>query len=476
MTSMLNNIVITNVLSILSRVFQFLLALVITNKLGTKAFGEFSTANTTLVILMTFISFGSNFLINREVAKNNHSGYYFLSNIFIIKFFMYILIMICLLAFKSYIPFSNITNKLVVIFTVSLIFRSVTEQIWFYYQALEKFPLYSLMLFLPNFLLFSISFAAMEINPKTDIVTIAYFFLCIQIFFLLINLCIIFKWYLNGDNLKVEINFRDIKEIFIKSFPFFVSAGIGILYNKIDILMIATLKNEIEVGYYSISYTLYESLLIIPITVATVIFPRLLNTKQIKDQKKLISKSIYHLIHLTIIIGVGVTLFSKEIIYLLFSPEQKMSVLCLQILIWGLLVQSFSNILGRIIYAYNNEKAFIKIGLISLCSNILINIVLIPIYGIYGASIATIVSFIISAYLQYKFVRSYFDVKIFVFDKPLLVLVALFTISSYIVLLLKLNIIIDILFLTMVYIFLINLLNIVDIRTMSRSLFRKRLN
>ncbi|WP_213148049.1 flippase [Neobacillus citreus] len=477
MNKTLNNIVIVNVLSVLSKVFLFLLALLITNKLGTKSFGEYSTANTFLIMVMIFMSFGSNFLINREVAKDKDTGLWYLAHISLIKFFVYVLLILLIYFFRSYLPFNHIANKLVIIFTISVFFKSIQEQIFFYYQAIEKFTLYSLMNFLNNFFLYIGSFIILELSAKTDILLIGYFHLVLQVFFLILNQYLVRKFYIKQNVCSIKITISSLKDVIKRSLPFFISSVIGILFNRIDILMLAIMLNEKVVGYYNISYTLYEALLIIPISVASVIFPKIIkSTNDIQETKSLINSVIYHLVHLSIVICIGISIFAEKIIYWLFSSEQDAAVLCLQILVWGLLIQCYSNVLGRVIYANNKEVFFMKIGTLSLAFNIILNLILIPKFSLYGSSIATILSFILSFILQYYFVKRYILGKNFslFFDKRLLILIVLFTTICFLMLYLNIHIILSILVLALVYILLIFGLRILDINLFSSLLIKQK--
>ena len=125
------------------------------------------------------------------------------------------------------------------------------------------------------------------------------------------------------------------------------------------------------------------------------------------------SSILYFLTFVVIPICIGTTIFSEEIIKILFGKTFVSTSLSLQILIWGLLIHSFNNILGRIIYAIDQEKFFIKISLASMLVNVILNLILIPKYSLYGASVATIVSFVVSFYLHYYCVSKNVGIKKF---------------------------------------------------------------
>ena len=60
-------------------------------------------------------------------------------------------------------------------------------------------------------------------------------------------------------------------------------------------------------------------------------------------------------------------------------------------MIWGVPFQSANHILNRILIAAGREGVFIKFGLAALATNIALNVLLIPRFSYYGASVATVV-------------------------------------------------------------------------------------
>ncbi|MGE0705934.1 MAG: flippase, partial [Vicinamibacterales bacterium] len=66
-----------------------------------------------------------------------------------------------------------------------------------------------------------------------------------------------------------------VRDVSVRSMPFFVTGIFLLLYVSSDILMLSLLSGDAAVGYYSAPFRVFSTLLFIPNIIATAIFPRL---------------------------------------------------------------------------------------------------------------------------------------------------------------------------------------------------------
>jgi len=113
-------------------------------------------------------------------------------------------------------------------------------------------------------------------------------------------------------------------------------------------------------------------------------------------------------------ISLGMTIFGKDLILLLFKTSFISAVLPLQILLIGAVVRGIWMSIGSIFSAIGRVDLGYKIPPLTAIPNILLNYTLIPRYGIVGAAIATTLSFLInftvSVYLAKRIVHVPYDV------------------------------------------------------------------
>ena len=102
------------------------------------------------------------------------------------------------------------------------------------------------------------------------------------------------------------------------------------------------------------------------------------------------TRLLKYLILLGLPIAIGVTLLSNKIIFLMYGYGYSESIIALQILIWSIPFIFLTYVFGTIFISINKQNLLLKLVLISLILNIVLNIIIIPIYSYIGSSTITI--------------------------------------------------------------------------------------
>ena len=183
-------------------------------------------------------------------------------------------------------------------------------------------------------------------------------------------------------------------EILRYSIPMCVSSVIIYLLSTIDIIILRSYYSSIEVAYYALGIKLMSVLGMIILSINVNISPRIAELYQNKDfdnLKILIRKSSWIIFILSLISGIGLILFSGHILpffgnQYLVTQESLILLIIGQIIISSLgSVSIYLNMTGR-------PKIFRIILLLALIINVFLNLLLIPKYGILGASITYIIT------------------------------------------------------------------------------------
>ncbi|WBL41240.1 polysaccharide biosynthesis C-terminal domain-containing protein [Algoriphagus halophytocola] len=168
---------------------------------------------------------------------------------------------------------------------------------------------------------------------------------------------------------------------------------------KIDIILLDRMSSPYELGIYSKGSQLMEYLWQIPMLLSTIIFARSANAKNGRD----FSLKVAQLLRLSIIfIGIAsIALFvlSDEIIRILFGEEFIESGLVQKILLPGVLLLTIFKVLNMDLAGKGKPWISMKAMIPALFLNIILNYILIPSRGASGASIASTISYSISALL-----------------------------------------------------------------------------
>lgn len=182
------------------------------------------------------------------------------------------------------------------------------------------------------------------------------------------------------------------------SLPFAAFGLLAATYQRIDVLLMPYYVSTAEIGQYATAYRIFEATLILPATIATAVFPLL--ARAIKDDFALYQQVAGQAIQNSLALA-GLTIgilfmLATPIITTIFGEEYRFAATLFSVLIWGLLLQSINNTLGRCIIAANLDRYFAGLAAVALTSNILLNLWLLPRLGAMGAALATLGSYGVS--------------------------------------------------------------------------------
>ena len=227
-------------------------------------------------------------------------------------------------------------------------------------------------------------------------------------------------YYFSKNSFKIQRGFDKSLVIFSLSTAFiFIIAD---LLTKIDTIILGHFVNLREIAMYNVAMPTAQTLILISIALLSVFLPTI-SEKHSKNQsiKTEYKKTFHWILLLTIPLAVLLIVFSKKVIEIFFGTNYYLASIPLSILAATLLVFSLSRPSFNVLLMLNKTKTLIKISGLIIIIDIILNFILIPISikycqnGIYGASIATGISFIILSILTMKYAKKY--TKISLFDK-----------------------------------------------------------
>ena len=206
-----------------------------------------------------------------------------------------------------------------------------------------------------------------------------------------------------------------ITEIFKTSSPMALSAIAYFIMQSIDIIILSIYEGFDQIAYYSVSVKLAMLTTLALMSVNIVIAPRIAEIYENQKKQKL-QKLIKHSTRIIFLISIcvlSVLFFFSEEILGLFGQGY---VIANNALLFLLAAQFFNAISGPGAIYLNmtgRQKTLNKILVSALIINISLNFYLIPIQGINGAAIATLVSLIIWNTIATVLIYSRDKIKIF---------------------------------------------------------------
>lgn len=369
--------------------------LLITRKFGSVVFGRYTLAVTFSQFIVLIFTLGFPNGIIRLLTDSNHYDIKpksnFINKVFWITLILSISISIILYINSDFIALYLFKDeslieyiKIISFFILPLMFHEIFLNI---FRGKKDFKKYNLFLFVLPPLLFLIIYF-LFFNHNLNETSVIFSFL-LSIFTVLI-LEIIFS-----SKLKSSIqNNYPTKQLLKLSLPMMLSGTILFLLSWTDIFMLGIMVSLKDVGIYSAAFKIASIGLIIILVFNVVIGPKiaeLYNNNYISKLKTTINKTTQLITFLTIPIFSIIIIFRKEILRF-FGDDFILGESVLIILSTGVLINAISGNVDQILNMTNHQKIMKNITLFCLVENIILNYLLIPVYGINGAAWSSLIT------------------------------------------------------------------------------------
>ena len=199
---------------------------------------------------------------------------------------------------------------------------------------------------------------------------------------------------------------------------FFANSVAISIYVNSDTTMLGYYTGDHYVGLYALSVKVYNVIKTMLAAVYTVAVPRLAYFVGQNDKKSVKNVFTSLFSNLTIILlpaGVGLASISREIVLLMGGEEYLEATLTLQILAVALIGAIFGGAITNCLnIPLGREKVNAKATALSAVINVLLNIVMIPVFKQNGAAFTTLVAeFFVAIYCaaEFKNIGDYLDLK-----------------------------------------------------------------
>lgn len=217
-----------------------------------------------------------------------------------------------------------------------------------------------------------------------------------------LGIMMVWGWYKTSVSLgKPSVNHA--RSLFDYSKYSVVSSIGGYFYSWMDVAIIGLFLTQADVGAYEVAWRVTAITMLFSNAIAATVFPQISQwdaENETNRIKSVIRNSITPSLLLTIPAFFGVLVLSRNILGLIFGPEFTAASIVLIILMGEKVLQSVHVILGRSLQAINQPDLAAVATTVSVLVNLILNIILIYLFGIVGAAVATTISFAINTLLH----------------------------------------------------------------------------
>jgi PST family polysaccharide transporter len=365
--------------------------------LGPEKFGLLSYATSFVALFGAVASLGLNGVVVQELVKYPSERNRLMGTSFVLLILGGLLSFGIATQFIGYIRPNDATVKTIVILLSSLFVFKATDIIkyWFEAEVKSKYTVW-----VENIIFVVVSLLKVMLILYEAPLMAFVWMIFLETASAAVGLMFLYRLK-NGPFLKWEVSILKAKGLLMDSWPLILSGLAVMAYMRIDQLMLGSMLNDQAVGVYSAAVRVSEVWYFIPIAIAASVFPAIIESKAISE--KLYYERLQALYRLMVVMGVSVavllTLFSDWLVVMLFGPAYVQSGPILAIHAWTAVFVFIGVASGKWLLIEGLQTHSFYRASLGMVVNVLLNLYLIPSYGVTGAAIATLISQICAAYI-----------------------------------------------------------------------------
>ncbi len=374
---------------IVGRLIRFWIVVYAARVLGAAEYGIFSYVLTLAAFATIFADIGLSALLTRETSKAPELRQSYFNSMLTAKAGLILVVGLGIYLITPLI--TNLTGAMALLPLVILmfIFDSLREFGFGMQRGLERMELEAITKIIMNALITGLGFAALWYQQSAGSLVTGY------VLGAGIG-CLITAWLLRRfiARLKDGVNLKLIWPIFKMAWPLGVLQLLGAIMINTDMLILGWFRSPVELGYYGAAQKIILLLYVAPNLLASAVFPVFSRLARVNNERfrLLFEKVVACSEILAIPLAVGSIVLAPQIIRLLFGAEYLPGTATLALLMTTLVIVFPSTIFSNALFAFNQQKKFMLYVAIGVVSNIILDIIFIPRWGIEGSAWATIIS------------------------------------------------------------------------------------
>lgn len=206
---------------------------------------------------------------------------------------------------------------------------------------------------------------------------------------------VLFIFYVKENGFRPGISLPLGRKLLKQSYHYLISGLIAILYSKIDQIMLGDMLDKASVGLYSAALTIASLWGMIPSAFIQSVSPILYKNAQTDRGMflKRLKQSYAGIWFLNVCWSLAISLFSYWVVLLLYGAEYMGTRKALIIVVWYSGISSLGSLTQVYLATENKNKYINYFALAGLVTDVVLNALLIPHFGITGAAVATLATY-----------------------------------------------------------------------------------
>ena len=381
-----------------------LVGVLVARYLGPDKFGLMNYVISYVTLFSVFAAFGLNNIEIRELAKHNAIKETLLGTAFVIRLFFaamaILLILVTLVLFES----DAFTFTMVMVYSLSLVLSSFTViRNYFTSIILNEYVV-------KTEIVRTVIGAGIKIGLLLTHCSLAWFIVASTFDFVLVGGGYLYSYRRKAGSVRAwTFDFTVARLLIRESFPLLLSGTAVIIYQKIDAVMIRNMMDNASVGQFSVAAKITELAIFIPMVIAQTVTPLLVRAHQ-EDPARYHAKRQQFMdvmVWSSIAMALAMSVLAAPAIRILYGEKYLGAIPVLQIMAWKAVFMALFSASGQMILIENIQRFVAARNVIGCVVSVALNYLLIPVWGIVGSAVATVLTMAFSGYISHLFIKPY---------------------------------------------------------------------
>lgn len=382
----------------------FVLSVLIARQIGVLAFGHYAFAMDFTFLFATFAIFGFNSYITRELAAHPEKAITYVGNILSLKLILAIATTSVLVLSILFLPHPAEVKHIVLLIGLGSILNTFTLYFRSIFVAYEKMG-YDALLNVSEKGIF-LMFGLLALFGGWGLWGLAVAYFSAIVFSLIFAYTLCTKYFVVP---KLQYDHTLWKIIFVAALPFIGTSFFGTVYLKLHTTMLSFLQDNTAVGLYNAGYQIVDGLRLIPIIFIYAIFPAMSRFAAQSKEKLLFTtkRAVKYIAIAAFPIAIGGILLAEKLLVTLYGSAFLPGAHAFQLLLLALSCIYITRPLYLGIMAVDKHAVNFYLAVAAIITTVILNVFLIPSYGIEGAAITLLFVETMLFLGSYWFFRTY---------------------------------------------------------------------
>lgn len=390
---------------LLARVIQIaassFILIAVARYLTVQSYGDYSFIVAFVSSVMALTYFGIQQIMIREISRDKTNAHKYLGSAILLRTCLSLIAAVILMIAIMFIKPSNLIISAILIAIISEFFLTFSMLMKVVFQAFEKM-IYEPILTVIYLLILSFAIAA--------VIHFDMGLLWLLIATAAANAVqFLFAAYIVSSRF-VRPSFSIDKNVFWSLFKNSSVIGLGIFFYqnifRIDVLMLKWLGSAEDIAFFQAPHGLIMQVEILPAALISALFPvfsRVLHSEP--ERVPIVFEKCFRYIFIfSLITALNLSLFSGEIIGMVFGSKYSRSFTAFSIVSWSIIPISMVMLFDSILIVMNKQRYNVICGGLTLAINFSAAYLLVPIYGFIAAAYISLASYLLLFFFSLYFV------------------------------------------------------------------------